>query len=216
MTAKPRQPASPPDEASLQDAELEADVPGLAVGVGDPVPSVGLRASDGYLLNLRSFVGKQSVALLFFAAPTASATQARRGNRLAESLAAGARRLAAAGVAVVGVTCDNERQQTDWIADHRWPYLLFSDERRSAVERVGIPLTVSGRNYNVARPVFLIAGRDGLVDAIILDPEPEYVVDIVLAAVRRADGRDPDLVDASSSTAAPPEDSAEQPTLASS
>ena len=216
MTAKPRQPASPPDEASLHDEELEADVPGLAVGVGDPVPSVGLRASDGYLLNLRSFVGKQSVALLFFAAPTASGTQARRGNRLAESLAAGARRLVAAGVAVVGVTCDNERQQTDWIAEHRWPYLLFSDERRSAVERVGIPLTVSGRNYNVARPVFLIAGRDGLVDAIILDPEPEYVVDIVLAAVRRADGGDPDLVDASSSTAAPPEDSAEQPTLASS
>jgi len=214
MTAKPRQPASPPDEASSHDDELDADVPGLAVHVGDPIPSVGLRASDGYLLNLRSFVGKQPAALLFFAAPTASGSQARRGNRLAESLAGGARRLATAGVAVVGVTCDNERQQTDWIAEHRWPYLLFSDERRSGVERLGIPLSASGGNFNVARPLFLIVGRDGLLDATILDPEPDYVVDIVLAAVRRAEGRDPDAVDASSSTATPPEETAGQPTVA--
>jgi len=215
MTAKQQRGASQAGEATSRDEELEADVPGLAVSVGDPVPSVGLRASDGYLLNLRSFVGKQPVALLFFAAPTTSGAQARRGNRLAESLAGGSRRLAAAGVAVVGVTCDNERQQADWIAEHRWPYLLFSDERRSAVERLGIPLTVSGRNYNVARPVFLIVGQDGLLDAIILDPESEYVVDIVLAAVRRAEGRDPDLVDAPSSTPAPPEEPAGQPTAAS-
>jgi len=203
--------------ASLEE-ELDADVPGLAVKVGDPIPSVGLRASDGYLLNLRSFVGKQPVAFLFFAAPTASGTQARRGTRLAESLAGGARRLAGAGVAVVGVTCDNERQQTDWIAEHHWPYLLFSDERRSAVERLGIPLTVSGRNYNVARPVFLIVGPDGLLDAIILDPEPEYVVDIVLAAVRRAEGRDPDLAEPASPGTETPSagETAEQPTPASS
>jgi peroxiredoxin len=216
MTAKRQRGASQAGVATSRDEESDADVPGLAVSVGDPVPSVGLRASDGYLLNLRSFVGKQPVAFLFFAAPTASGTQARRGNRLAESLAGGSRRLAAAGIAVVGVTCDNERQQTDWIAEHRWPYLLYSDERRSAVERLGIPLTVSGRNYNVERPIFLIVGQDGLLDAIILDPEPEYVVDIVLAAVRRAEGRDPDLVDAPTATPPPPEEPAGQPTAASS
>jgi peroxiredoxin len=211
MTAKPHE-APPPVAAGATDGDLDAEVPGLAVSVGDPIPSIGLRASDGYLLNLRSFVGKQPVALLFFAAPTADGTQARRGNRVAESLAAGARRLAAAGVAVVGVTCDNERQQTEWIAERHWPYLLFSDERRSAVERLGIPLSVSGKNYNVARPLFLIVGRDGLLDAVILDPEPEYVVDIVLAAVRRAEGRDPDVVDAPPPTPAGAAEPVGQPT----
>jgi peroxiredoxin len=196
MTAKPGRTSRSEAAASI-DGDLDQEVPGLAVSVGDPIPSVGLRASDGYLLNLRSFVGKQPAALLFFAAPTAEGNQARRGNRLAESLASGARRLAAANVAVVGVTTDNERQQIDWIAEHRWPYLLFSDERRSAVERLGIPVTAKGRNYNVGRPIFLIVGRDGLLDAVILEPEPEYVVDIVLAAVRRAEGRDPDLLDES-------------------
>jgi peroxiredoxin len=202
MTADPRE-MSRSEAAGRMDEDLDAEVPGLAVRVGDPIPSVGLRASDGYLLNLRSFVGKQPVALLFFAAPTAQGTQERRGNRLALSLRGGARRLAEAGVAVVGVTCDNERQQSDWIAEQRWPYLLYSDERRSAVERVGIPLSVDGHNYNVERPVFLIVGRDGRLNAVILDPEPEYVVDIVLAAVRRAEGGDPDLVDAPPLTPSP-------------
>ena len=196
MTAEPGRTSRSEATASI-DGDLDAEVPGLAVSVGDPIPSVGLRASDGYLLNLRSFVGKQPAALLFFAAPTAEGNQARYGNRLAESLASGARRLAAANVAVVGVTTDNERQQIDWIAEHRWPYLLFSDERRSAVQRLGIPVTAKGRNFNVGRPIFLIVGRDGLLDAVILEPEPEYVVDIVLAAVRRAEGRDPDLLDES-------------------
>ena len=209
MTADPAAKAPKADEARPLDEELDADVPGLAVKVGDQIPSVGLRASDGYLLNLRSFVGKQPVALLFFAAPTAAGAQARRGTRLAESLATGARRLAAAGVAVVGVTCDNERQQKNWMAEHRWPYLLFSDERRSAVDRLGIPLSEADGNYNVARPVFLIEGRDGLLDAVIQEPEPEYVVDIVLAAVRRAEGRDPDL-------ASPPEETAGQPSATAS
>ena len=142
MTSERQAGASQTAETGPLDEELDADIPGLAVKVGDPIPSIGLRASDGYLLNLRSFVGKQPVALLFFAAPTASGIQARRGNRLAESLAGGSRRLAAAGVAVVGVTCDNERQQADWIAEQRWPYLLFRDERRSAVERLGHKIAV--------------------------------------------------------------------------
>jgi peroxiredoxin Q/BCP len=165
---------------------------GLAVRVGDQVPSVGLRASDGYLLNLRSFVGRQLAVFAFFAAPTAKGAQLRRGARLADALAAGARRLEAAGVAVVGVTCDSEEQQRAWIEERHLPFLLFSDERRSAVERLGIPLTEVDRNYNIARPMLLLVGRDGRVAAIIADPEPEYAVDIVLAAARRAEGRDDD------------------------
>jgi peroxiredoxin len=182
---------APTPPATLEE-ELDADVPGLSVGVGQPMPSVGLRASDGYLLNLRSFVQRQPAVFLFFAAPTASGGQQRRGTRVAESLAGGARRLAKAGVAVVGVTCDSEEQQKTWIGERAFPYLLFSDERRSATELLGIPLTHQGANYNVERPVILVVGRDGIIDAVIHDPEPEYVVDIVLAAVRRAEGREED------------------------
>jgi peroxiredoxin len=158
----------------------------LKVKVGEMIPSVGLRASDGYLLNLRSFIGKQAVAYLFFAAPTAEGAQRRRGTRLAEAFAAAQQRLQAAGIAVIGVSCDSEAQQAAWIAEHRIPYLLFSDERRSALDLLGIPVTVEDGNFNVARPVVIVVNDAGRIVTILEDPDPEFAADIVLAAVRRA------------------------------
>ena len=51
----------------------------LKVDVGDPLPSVGLRATDGYLLNLRSFVTKQPAVIVFFGAPTATGAASGEG-----------------------------------------------------------------------------------------------------------------------------------------
>jgi peroxiredoxin len=175
-------------ESTIVDRE-EASA-GLSVAVGAPIPSIGLRASDGYLLNLRSYVKRQPVALVFFAAPTAEGAQLRRGTKVAESLAAAHRRLSAAGIAVVGVTCDNERQQAEWIAATSFPYLLFSDERRAAVSVLGIPVSQDGENHNVEQPWILVVGADGLLKAVLRDPDPEYVADLVLAAVRRSLGLD--------------------------
>jgi peroxiredoxin len=165
---------------------VETAATGLKVKVGEMIPSVGLRASDGYLLNLRSFVGKQSVAYLFFAGPTAEGAQRRRGTRLAEAFAAASQRLQAAGIVVIGVSCDSESQQAAWIEEHRIPYLLFSDERRSAMELLGIPITEEAGNFNVARPVVIAVNDAGRIVTILADPDPEFAADIVLAAVRRA------------------------------
>ena len=60
----------------------------LNVQVGDPIPSIGLRATDGYLLNLRSWVGKSPVAHLFFAGPSLSGVSRTVGEALAERLGA--------------------------------------------------------------------------------------------------------------------------------
>ncbi len=170
--------------------ETEEEPTGLSIRIGDPVPSVGLRASDGYLLNLRSFVSRQPAAIVFFAAPTAEGAQRRRGTRIAEGLAAARSRFDEAGIAVVGVTCDNAQQQTAWITETAFPYLLFSDERRSAVFALGIPLSVDGENHNVEQPWILVVGRDGRLIAVLRDPDPEYAADVVLAAARRSQGSD--------------------------
>src|SRR5687767_721058 len=106
--------------------------------VGDPLPSVGLRATDGYLLNLRSFVTKQPALLLFFGAPTMAGAARRRGLKAVEALVAGHRRLREAGIAVAGISTDSEQQQRDFVEAQSLPVLLLSDERRSAVELLGI------------------------------------------------------------------------------
>src|SRR5918994_4317625 len=82
--------------------------------VGDPLPSVGLRATDGYLLNLRSFVSKQPALLLFFGAPTLAGAARRRGAKAVEALMAGHARLREAGIAVAGISTDSERQQAEF------------------------------------------------------------------------------------------------------
>lgn len=154
---------------------------GLSVQVGEPIPSIGLRASDGYLLNLRSFVTRQPVAFLFFGAPSLSGAARRRGMKAMEALVNGYPRLKAAGIEVIGVSCDSERQQADFVREMELPFLLFSDERRSAVELLRIPTASSGdENHNVERPVLISVDADGIIRGITRDPDPETLVDRIL------------------------------------
>ena len=155
----------------------------LSVGVGDPLPSVGLRATDGFLLNLRSFVGKQPVAFLFFGAPTLTGAGRRRGLKAIEALVGTHDKLHEAGIAVVGVSCDSEKQQRDFVSKAGIPFLLFSDERRSAVETLGVETVAAGANVNVAKPIAIAIDRDGVVRAVIDKVDPDRLADDLLRAL---------------------------------
>ena len=156
----------------------------LKVDVGEQIPSIGLRSTDGYLLNLRTLVGKQPACFFFFAAPTVTGAERERGEALARAFAAGHGRLAKAGVTVIGVTCDSHRQQTEYVAAARLPYLLFSDERRTAAELLGVPVTSRGDNYNAGR-VAIGVSADGAVRVILHDPDPATVVEQISAALSK-------------------------------
>jgi len=155
----------------------------LKLKVGDALPSVGLRATDGYLLNLRSFVTKQPALLLFFGAPTLAGAARRKGTQAIEALAAGQERLREAGIAVAGISCDSERQQADYVRSKELSFLLLSDERRSAVQMLGIETVADGPNVNVAQPVALAVDRDGTISAIIDPVQPETLVDQAMRAL---------------------------------
>ena len=156
--------------------------PGLRVAIGDQMPSIGLRASDGFLLNLRSFVSKQPAIFVFFGAPSLSGAAREQGDALATTLRDGFERAKTAGVALVGITCDNEEQQAAYIAEHELPYLLFSDERRSGVELLGVPLTVDGENYN-ALPTAFAVGNDGTILDIVENAQPRGLLARLLEAI---------------------------------
>jgi peroxiredoxin len=151
--------------------------------VGDPLPSVGLRATDGYLLNLRSFVTKQPALLLFFGAPTLAGAGKRRGMKAIEALVAGHRRLREAGIAVAGISTDSEQQQVEFAKANDLPFLLLSDERRSAVELLGIDVVANGENVNVAKPAAIALDRDGIVRAIFDPVEPDTLIDAAMRAL---------------------------------
>jgi peroxiredoxin Q/BCP len=155
----------------------------LNVKVGDQIPSVGLRASDGYLLNLRSWVTKQPVALLFFGAATLEGAARRRGTKAALALADGHERLREAGIVVAGVSCDSAEQQVEYLGETKLPYLLMSDERRTAVEMLGIPTVAEGENVNVVHPVVIVVAREGEIRAILTEIDPSTAVDEVMSAL---------------------------------
>jgi peroxiredoxin Q/BCP len=150
---------------------------------GDPIPSVGLRATDGYLLNLRSWVTKQPAVLLFFGGPSLSGAARRRGLKTIEALAAGFDRLREAGIAVATISTDSEKQQSDFATKHQLPFLLYSDERRSAVEMLGIDTVAEGDNINVSQPIAFAVDRDGIIRAVIDRIEPGSLVDQIVSAL---------------------------------
>jgi peroxiredoxin Q/BCP len=155
----------------------------VKVSVGDSLPSVGLRATDGYLLNLRSFVTKQPALFLFFGAPTHTGAARRRGLKAIEGVAAGHERLREAGIAVAAVSTDSEQQQTDFAKKHELPFLLLSDERRTAVAVLGIETVAAGENVNVAAPVALAIDREGVIRAVIDPVNPDAIVDQAMRAL---------------------------------
>ncbi|MEO8251799.1 MAG: redoxin domain-containing protein [Chloroflexota bacterium] len=161
---------------------MSAATAGLKVKIGDQIPSVGLRATDGYLLNLRSLVAKQPMILVFFAGPTAKGIARERGDALAEALKEAHPRLQKQGVAVVGVTTDNERQQAAYVAELGLPYLLFSDERRAAVDLLGVPTTEARGNIN-AEPTAFAVGVDGTILDILEQATPKGLVARLLEAI---------------------------------
>jgi len=155
---------------------------GLKVTIGDQIPSVGLRATDGYLLNLRSLVGKQPVILLFFGGPTLKGAARERGDALAEALAEAHPRLTRQGVTIMGVTTDNEEQQAAYLNELQLPYLLFSDERRIAVSQLGIPTNEVRGNVN-AEPTAFAIGVDGTILDIVEQATPKGLVARLLEAI---------------------------------
>lgn len=152
--------------------------------MGEAIPSIGLRATDGYLLNLRSWVGKKPVAHLFFAGPTLTGAERTEADALARELAAAVPRLDAAGVAVAGITTDNERQQKDYAAEMNLPFLLLSDERQIASKALGVALAGKRENTNVAQPVMIGVDEAGLIRGIYHRPDPRLLAAIILETFR--------------------------------
>jgi len=155
---------------------------GLKVKIGDAMPSVGLRATDGYLLNLRSLVGKKPTIVVFFGGPTAKGIARERGDFLAEALKDAAPRLEKAGVGLIGVTTDNELQQKAYVEEMGLPFLLFSDERRIAVEALGIPTSSERGNVNAEPTAFAVA-TDGTILDIVEQAAAKGLVARLLEAV---------------------------------
>ena len=161
---------------------MSASTTGLRVQVGDQMPSVGLRATDGYLLNLRTFVTKQPAIFVFFGGPSLRGAAREAGDELARTLAAALPRLEREGIGLVGVTTDSERQQTEYVAELELPFLLFCDERRTGSMSLGVPTREERGNINAEPTAFAVA-QDGTILDIVERAEPRGLIARLVEAI---------------------------------
>ena len=155
---------------------------GLRVQVGDQLPSVGLRATDGYLLNLRSFVGKRPAIFVFFGGPSLRGARREEGDELARSLSASYERLERAGIELVGVTTDSQEQQSAYADELQLPFLLFCDERRTAVNMLGVPTHEERGNVNAEPTAFAVA-LDGTICDVVERAETRGLIARLIEAI---------------------------------
>lgn len=155
---------------------------GPRVAVGDHMPSVGLRATDGFLLNLRTYVGKGPSIIVFFAGPSLRGAGREQGDAMARALAEAYPRLERSGIGLIAVTTDSERQQSDYVAELQLPYLLYCDERRTAVALLGIPTRAERGNVN-SEPTAFAVSTEGVVLDIVPRAESRGLVARLLEAI---------------------------------
>ena len=156
--------------------------PALRVSIGDQMPSVGLRATDGYLLNLRTFVGKSPAIVVFFAGPSLRGVRRAVGDLMANTLAQAQQRLEREGIGLIVVTTDSEAQQAAYAKELELPFLLYSDERRAAVELLGIPIRNERGNIN-AEPTAFAVSIDGEILDVVPRAEPRGLVARLVEAI---------------------------------
>jgi len=156
--------------------------PGLRVSIGDQMPSVGLRATDGYLLNLRSYVTRSPSIIVFFAGPSLRGAKRAVGDLMATTLAQAYPRLQRAGIGLIVVTTDSENQQATYVEELQLPFLLYCDERRTAVELLGIPTRDERGNVN-AEPTAFAVSIDGEILDVVPRAEPRGLVARLFEAI---------------------------------
>lgn len=159
-----------------------AKTSGPQVAVGDQMPSVGLRATDGFLLNLRTYVGKGPAIVVFFAGPSLRGARREQGDAMARALAEAYPRLERSGIGLITVTTDSERQQADYVAELQLPYLLYFDERRTAVSLLGIATRAERGNIN-AEPTAFAVSAEGVVLDVVPRAEPRGLIARLLEAI---------------------------------
>jgi peroxiredoxin len=149
--------------------------PGLRIAIGDQMPSVGLRATDGYLLNLRTYVTRSPSIVVFFAGPSLRGARRAAGDLMATTLAQAHPRLEREGIGLIMITTDSEAQQAAYLKELELPYLLYCDERRAAVELLGIPTKNERGNIN-AEPTAFAVSIDGQILDVVPRAEPRGLV----------------------------------------
>ncbi len=139
----------------------------MALQEGKKAPSFTAKDQDGESIKLSDFKGKK-LALYFYPKDDTSTCTVQACN-----IRDGFKMLAKKGIEVIGVSPDDEKSHTKFIAKHKLPFRIIADTGKKLVEKYGVwgEKQLYGNKYmGVFRTTFLI-DENGVIVKIISKPK---------------------------------------------
>lgn len=130
---------------------------------GDAVPQFSAPDQDGNTISLSDFKGKKLVVFFYPKASTPGCTA--EACNLRDHYA----ELQEAGYALLGVSADSQKRQSNFKNKYEFPFPLLADEDRKVIETFGVwgPKKFMGREFDgIHRKTFII-DESGKVERVI-------------------------------------------------
>ena len=130
---------------------------------GDKAPTFSAKDQDGHTHTLADYKGKKLVVFFYPKANTPGCTAE------ACDLRDNFDRFQANNYALLGVSADNAKAQSNFKNKFEFPFPLLADEDKSVIEAFGVwgPKKFMGREYDGINRTTFIIDENGVIDEII-------------------------------------------------
>ena len=132
---------------------------------GDKAPNFSAKDQDGNLHKLSDYAGKKLVVFFYPKASTPGCTAE------ACDLRDNFDKFQSQNYAILGVSADNAKAQSNFRNKYEFPFPLLADDDKAVIEAFGVwgPKKFMGKEYDGINRTTFIIDENGLIDEVISD-----------------------------------------------
>ncbi|MBO2544996.1 thioredoxin-dependent thiol peroxidase [Salegentibacter sp. BDJ18] len=133
------------------------------LAAGDKAPEFSVKDQDGNTVKLSDFKGKKLVLFFYPKASTPGCTAE------ACNLRDNWERFQEKGYAILGVSADTQKRQSNFKNKYEFPFPLLADEDREVIQAYGVwgPKKFMGKEYDGIHRTTFIIDEDGKIEEVI-------------------------------------------------
>ncbi len=144
---------------------------------GDKAPNFSQKDEQGNTINLNDYKGKKLVVFFYPKANTPTCTTE------ACNLRDNYKNLTDKGYAILGVSADSQKKQSNFKKKYNFPYPLLADEDKSVINAFGVwgEKKFMGRTFDGIHRVTFVIDEKGVIEKVIDDVKAKKHTEQVLA-----------------------------------
>ncbi|ARV08600.1 thioredoxin-dependent thiol peroxidase [Winogradskyella sp. PC-19] len=146
--------------------------------VGDKAPNFEALDQDGNTIKLSDYKGKKLVVFFYPKASTPGCTAE------ACNLNDNFKRFESQNYAILGVSADSQKRQSNFKKKYGFEYPLLADEDKSVIEAFGVwgPKKFMGKEYDGIHRTTFVIDEDGVLEDVILKVKTKAHAEQILDA----------------------------------